>query len=331
MNEKNIRSFSLATLLEANTLRPGDLYYDGCVIASRVDVTDEFNIGLFRYPTRLNAFAIVFCSKGSITFTSGLRHHTLKERTLFVHLPGSILQMESVERESSVYAVMCEEEFIRRINIDFKLLSRLFLCVEEQPCLRLTEEEWNGITRSFAEIDAEGAAPRTDLYSDEVMRTVIRTLAYKVCRVIDHHISAAAVLPASARSRNEEYFNQFMKELARHYMQHRSVGFYAAQLHLTPKYLTTIIRKTTGRTASDWIDDYLPQLSQPVVLRQIFQGAHRPHPDRLPDGEIAVGHLPDVRLINIGHHLHLRQVGGDGEKRRRLEPRGHSLPSSTAG
>lgn len=90
MNEKNIRSFSLATLLEANTLRPGDLYYDGCVIASRVDVTDEFNIGLFRYPTRLNAFAIVFCSKGSITFTSGLRHHTLKERTLFVHLPGSI-------------------------------------------------------------------------------------------------------------------------------------------------------------------------------------------------------------------------------------------------
>ena len=257
MNEKNIRSFSLATLLEANTLRPGDLYYDGCVIASRVDVTDEFNIGLFRYPTRLNAFAIVFCSKGSITFTSGLRHHTLKERTLFVHLPGSILQMESVERESSVYAVMCEEEFIRRINIDFKLLSRLFLCVEEQPCLRLTEEEWNGITRSFAEIDAEGAAPRTDLYSDEVMRSVIRTLAYKVCRVIDRHISAAAVLPASARSRNEEYFNQFMKELARHYMQHRSVGFYAAQLHLTPKYLTTIIRKTTGRTASDWIDDYV--------------------------------------------------------------------------
>ena len=54
-----------------------------------------------------------------------------------------------------------------------------------------------------------------------------------------------------------EYFNQFMKELARHYMQHRSVGFYAAQLHLTPKYLTTIIRKTTGRTASDWIDDYV--------------------------------------------------------------------------
>ena len=37
----------------------------------------------------------------------------------------------------------------------------------------------------------------------------------------------------------------------------RSVGFYAGQLNLTPKYLTTIIRKTSGRTAVQWIDDYV--------------------------------------------------------------------------
>ena len=227
------------------------------MIASRVDVTDEFNIGLFRYPTRLNAFAIVFCSKGSITFTSGLRHHTLKERTLFVHLPGSILQMESVERESSVYAVMCEEEFIRRINIDIKLLSRLFLSVEKQPCLRLCEAEWAGITGSFAEIRSESLPRPGDVYSPEVLRSMIRTLAYKVCRIIGRHIESQPAPETSARSRNDEYFNQFMSELTKHYMQERSVGFYAGQLHLTPKYLTTIIRKTSGRTAAEWIDDYV--------------------------------------------------------------------------
>ena len=257
MNETNIPSFSLATLLEANALRPGDLYYDGCVIASRVNVTDEFNIDLFRYPTRLNAFAIVFCSKGSITFTSGLQHHTLGEKTLFVHLPGSILQMESVERESSVYVVMCEEEFIKRINIDIKLLSRLFLSVEKQPCLRLCETEWTGITGSFDEIRSEGVPRPGDAYSPEVLRSMIRTLAYKVCRIIGRHIEAQPAPENSARSRNDEYFSQFMSELAKHYMQERSVGFYAGLLHLTPKYLTTLIRKTSGRTAAEWIDDYV--------------------------------------------------------------------------
>lgn len=257
MNEKEIQSFSLATLIDIAGLRPGDLYYNGCLIASRYNVSDEFNIDLFRYPTRLNAFAIVFCSKGSITFTSGLRRHTLREKTLFVHLPGSILQVESVLHEASVYVVMCEEEFIRRINIDLKLLSRLFLRVEEHPGLPLEEQEWDSIRRSFAEIDAEGAAVRTDLYSAEIMRSLIRTLAYKVCRVIDRHIADEGPRPTSSRSRNEEYFHEFMSALAKNYLQHRSVGYYAGQLHLTPKYLTTIIRKTTGRTAIQWIDDYV--------------------------------------------------------------------------
>ena len=207
MNKKEIQSFSLATLLDICGRRPEDLYYDGCLIASRVNVKDEFNIDLFRYPTRLNAFAIIFCSKGSIVSTSGVTRHTIGERTLFVHLPGSILQVESVE-DASVHAILCEEEFIQRINIDLKLLTQLFLQVEKHPSLPLDGEEWDGVMRSLDGIRIE-------------------------------------------------YFNQFMGVLARHYMQQRSVGFYAGQLNLTPKYLTTIIRKTSGRTAVQWIDDYV--------------------------------------------------------------------------
>ena len=102
----------------------------------------------------------------------------------------------------------------------------------------------------------EEARQRNDPYSAEIIRSMIRTLAYKVCRIIARHVETGAS-DASSRSRNEEYFNQFMGVLARHYMQQRSVGFYAGQLNLTPKYLTTIIRKTSGRTAVQWIDDYV--------------------------------------------------------------------------
>ena len=220
MNKKEIQSFSLATLLDICGRRPEDLYYDGCLIASRVNVKDEFNIDLFRYPTRLDAFAIIFCSKGSIVSTSGVTRHTIGERTLFVHLPGSILQ------------------------------------VEKHPSLPLDDEEWDGVMRSLDGIRIEGARQHNDPYSAEIIRSMIRTLAYKVCRIIARHVETGAS-EATSRSRNEEYFNQFMGVLTRHYMQQRSVGFYAEQLNLTPKYLTTIIRKTSGRTAVQWIDDYV--------------------------------------------------------------------------
>lgn len=257
MNETDIPSFSLATLIDRCGRREEDLFYNGCLIVSREGMEDDRSIDLFRYPTRLNAIAIIFCSKGSITFTAGLRRHTLHERSFFVHLPGSILQVESACKEASVYALLCEEEFIRRINIDFKLLTRLFLGVEEHPCLELTEAEWEGVRRSFDEIAAEGRPQPDDEYSNEILRSVIRTLAYKVCRVVDRRLAALPASAATARSRNEEYFNSFMRILSQHYMQHRAVGFYAEAMHLTPKYLTTIIRKTSGRTASEWIDAYV--------------------------------------------------------------------------
>ena len=57
MNKKEIQSFSLETLLTVNEPRPEDLYFDGCLIASRVKIMDTVNIDLFRYPTRLDTFA----------------------------------------------------------------------------------------------------------------------------------------------------------------------------------------------------------------------------------------------------------------------------------
>ena len=108
MNEKDIQSFSLATLIDVCGRRPGDICYDGCLIASRVNVQDEIDIDLFRYPTRIDAFVILLCSKGSGTFTSNLTRHTLTEPSIFVHLPGSIIQAESTA-EIALHAVICEE------------------------------------------------------------------------------------------------------------------------------------------------------------------------------------------------------------------------------
>ena len=170
-------------------------------------------------------------------------------------MPSPFSSLESVE-DASVHAILCEKEFIQRINIDLKLLTQLFLQVEKHPSLPLDDEEWDGVMRSLDGIRIEGARQHNDPYSAEIIRSMIRTLAYKVCRIIARHVETGAS-EATSRSRNEEYFNQFMGVLTRHYMQQRSVGFYAEQLNLTPKYLTTIIRKTSGRTAVQWIDDYV--------------------------------------------------------------------------
>lgn len=256
MNEKEIRSFSLESLLEMCGRRPGDFYYDGCLITSRVNTGDEVPMDLFRYPVRIDAFAVVFCSKGSISLLSNLTRYELGENSFFVHLPGSILHVESAP-DAEIYVAACEEEFIRRIDVDIKLLSNLFLQLERYPLLQLEPGEWECVARSISEISDEGVPEAGDLYSTEIIRSAIRVLIYKVCRLIARHLEQVRELSHSPRSRREEYFQRFMTLLRQHYMRERSVGFYAAQLNLSPKYLTTLIRQTTGHTAINWIDDYV--------------------------------------------------------------------------
>lgn len=58
-------------------------------------------------------------------------------------------------------------------------------------------------------------------------------------------------------SRQYNMFNAFLSKLNELHKKERSVQFYADQLHITPKYLSTIIHKYTGLTASQAIDQYV--------------------------------------------------------------------------
>lgn len=257
MEEKEILSVSLASLSKMDPPQPDDLYYDGCILGHRYKVKAETAMNLFRFPTRINAFGDVLCSKGSIVVTSNLRHCVIGPKTMFMCPPGTIVQVES-EEDAEIYFILCEENFINRINIDLKQLMRLFLAVREIPTLKLNDAEWQEIIVSIEEVFTEGHKHRMDTLSIEIMHSLFRTLCYRICRTIDDRIETQQKDSAhNSHNRNTIYFNTFLEELSKHYLQERSVGFYAGQLHLTPKYLTTLLRVTTERTASEWIDEYV--------------------------------------------------------------------------
>jgi AraC-like DNA-binding protein len=57
------------------------------------------------------------------------------------------------------------------------------------------------------------------------------------------------------RIRAEELFDKFIELLSEHFMHERSVKFYASELCISPKYLTTVIKQTSGKTATVWINN----------------------------------------------------------------------------
>ena len=59
---------------------------------------------------------------------------------------------------------------------------------------------------------------------------------------------------ASSRSREQSIFDRFLQLVTQHCAEHHQIGYYAERMCLTERYLTTVIRQTSGTTAKDWID-----------------------------------------------------------------------------
>lgn len=87
-------------------------------------------------------------------------------------------------------------------------------------------------------------------YQDEIISSIFYAL---ILEIIGEYEKVMTSDVDTIKSDNLS--DKFFKLLAVNYRKNRSVNFYAAQLNLTPKYLSTAIKKVTGRPILEWIHE----------------------------------------------------------------------------
>ena len=108
----------------------------------------------------------------------------------------------------------------------------------------------------IAQIERETRGPETH-FSFDIVSGLIAATIYKVGDIMYHYLAEHPEEQNNSHNRAEEYFKQFTHLLGEHFREERSVGFYARQLCITPKYLTTLIKRISGQSVSEWIDNYV--------------------------------------------------------------------------
>lgn len=244
-----INSFTLAELIDlAGEQRQGLMRE--CITAS-----SDSQMQVFRFPCRIDAFIIGVGTEGETSVSFNLHEFRLKKDSLFIFTPKNILQVNSQQYfKADVIAI--SPDFMRRINIDIKNMMPLFLKFVENPTLALTPEESRSMRGMIAQIERETRGPETH-FSFDIVSGLIAATIYKVGDIMYHYLAEHPEGQNNSHNRAEEYFKQFTHLLGEHFREERSVGFYARQLCITPKYLTTLIKRISGQSVSEWIDNYV--------------------------------------------------------------------------
>ena len=254
MNQTNsempISSFTLNELITmaGGEKRPGIM--GECIAANSASEME-----IFRFPSRLNALIIGVGTEGETSLTSNLQEFRLKKDSLFIFSPKHILQVQSNNRFKA-HLIVIAPDFLKRINIDTKRMMPLFLQFGSLPCMELTHAESQSLRSFISMVKQELKGSETD-FSSEIIGGLIAATIYKVGDILTHYLTEHPEVDSPIHNRAEEYFRQFTELLGEHYKHERSVGFYARQLCITPKYLTTLIKRISGKSVSEWIDNYV--------------------------------------------------------------------------
>lgn len=249
-SEMPISSFTLNELITmaGGEKRPGIM--GECIAANSASEME-----IFRFPSRLNALIIGVGTEGETSLTSNLQEFRLKKDSLFIFSPKHILQVQS-NNHFKAHLIVVAPDFHKRINIDTKRMMPLFLQFGSLPCMELTQAESQSLRSFISMVEQELKGSETD-FSSEIIGGLIAATIYKVGDILTHYLTEHPEIDNPIHNRAEEYFKQFTELLGEHYKHERSVGFYARQLCITPKYLTTLIKRISGKSVSEWIDNYV--------------------------------------------------------------------------
>lgn len=199
-------------------------------------------------PYKLKQLVVILCNEGHGAGAVNLRPVHLQKNTLLIALPSQIAESKEIGEDFKGTFVVMSERFLSRMNIGDAFL--LLKSVENHPVCQL-DEQTAAVFRSLIDLShklMQVQQPGNGL--EEAHSLLIRLFLLLVSRIIGPSSG-----PEETQVRQHEVMLRFFQLVKQYFREHRDVGFYADQLNMSAKYMTTLIKKASGKSAMQWIEE----------------------------------------------------------------------------
>jgi len=204
----------------------------------------------FEYPVKMDIPLTLLCSKGNIKASVNLKEYTIEAPAIFIVVSGKIVQYKSVSDDFSGYFMLMSKKFLTDLLSGPRERLPIFLSVLDYPMVQLTPDDLISVAGFFLMLQKEIRQTKNP-YRLETVRHLVQAMFYSTGYKL-HKISES-----SNKTKHEILIEEFINLVKAHFRKEREVGFYAAKLKLTPKYLSKLIRDNSNKSVNEWINDYV--------------------------------------------------------------------------
>ena len=203
----------------------------------------------------LNAYTTILVLSGTASLNINYKRYNIESDTLILLSPSKLFSIENCSSDFRCESLSISGEYVEEINCNetTNIIKNHFGENSLPTIISLSEESKSMIQDHFRTIN-NNLTNTNHLYFAQVVNN----------RVVAYFLDLADIVEVNKDSivdytmtRYEQLTSLFMELLTKHYRSEHNVDFYAEKLHITPHYLTLVLKKTADLSANELIFEML--------------------------------------------------------------------------
>jgi len=217
---------------------------------------------IFEYPInafRIDFYAICICTEGDITIEIDNQEYRFSKHRILVSAPTTIIKFSQVSANFRMKLIFFDKAFLLKHIANPFFIEQLGFF--KNSTFTIVSANDNLIDKLIKLIDYfNDVTLRTTRFTADIIRTIIFNLLLEIA----DELATEQQIPADSTQETNHLFYKFTDLVQRHSNQYKDVQYYADQLFISNKYLIQVVKRASGKTPHEIIDEYV--LKEAYVL-----------------------------------------------------------------
>jgi AraC-like DNA-binding protein len=211
-----------------------------------------------QYPFRVDCYLAAYCVEGSVDCSVNLTDYHLTTGTLLLITPGNIIritQPDELDQNLRVTLICVSASYISNIGINPSKVLVEAVEVLRDPCIHLSDDEAE-MLHKYVNL-ALDITKTNSQFIKESIGGLVSSVFYQFAGFLANSKRREDMEKPVRTTRQRQMLEQFMKLAINDHAREHLVGYYADKMCVTPKYLSKIVKETSGRSVPDWLSELL--------------------------------------------------------------------------
>ena len=219
---------------------------------------EKIQYSYLKYPFRIDCYMAAYCVEGCADCTINLTEYHLTSGSVLIFTPGNIVRItepEQTVQDLRLTLICASTSFLTGVGINPSRFLVEAMDVLRDPCIHLSADE-TAMLHQYVNL-AIDITKTNSQFAHESIAGLVSSVFYQFAGFLADSKRRQDMEKPVRTTRQRQMMEQFIKLAINDHAREHLVGYYADKMCVTPKYLSKIVKETSGRSVPEWLNELL--------------------------------------------------------------------------